>query len=368
MSSTTKKIKWKYVYFDLPYLILVKDGLTDIDLEKWIDAYKSGSKDFPYSPYAPRMNKPDYFIIGGGFPVYLPPPGPLAEPYIVKIDGTYVGLKFLRRINNNRLSSMIAAGEIIGDRTGRATFSSVQVIFNPEYIDSSVLEDMESICTIAVDGVNKFLEYYRILASRFYIRTITKQLIQTFIITTEYDDCSTNRQEYGSSSGPLVGLGGSVNDKIDMELRKKIISSESPSIIDTLCIDIDDRMDLHEWRLVVIESAVLFETWLTKMLKKSYKKKGLNESEIKQKFLDKRNGYYVPKSIDSLVRNSIKDATGFDFSKTKEYSSWKTNVKDTRNKIVHGDKYKVSYSQALKAKVSTINAIKKIKLSTNISI
>lgn len=135
---------WKYVLFDLPFLIFVKDGFNDPQLEAWVQAVQSGVPNPPYSRYAPAPNKPAAFILGGGSPVYLPP-RPLAEPYLVAVADIMVGIRFLRRINPHR--EMVLAGEVPGDRTGRASYSTVQVVFDLRSVRSELHQDMALFAT-----------------------------------------------------------------------------------------------------------------------------------------------------------------------------------------------------------------------------
>ena len=110
-------------------------------------------------------------------------------------------------------------------------------------------------------------------------------------------------------------------------------------------------MDLYDWRLAIIESAVLFETWLNKFLRFVYNNNGLNKVQIENKFLNlRRNGSSIPKSIDDIAKNLVFDATGYDFKHSREYNGWRVHTKGMRNSIVHGKKYKVTQNQAQKAK------------------
>ncbi|MEJ7578436.1 MAG: hypothetical protein WKF74_15675 [Pyrinomonadaceae bacterium] len=350
--SENKEQYYKSVYFDLPFLLFVRDGFRDKDLEEWAKAYSEGSKDLPYSPYAPKTNEPGFFAIGGGFPVYIPPDN-LAEAYVVNLgNGILVGVQFLRRINQS--STVKLCGEIIGDRTGRATFSSVSVNFDLQIFNPDIFHRMDIFVDLSIRAINKFIEHYRVLADRFYIRAITPQVIQSFYIVTSFKDGTSITQTYGTGSGPLHGLGGAIPDEQDDVLREALKKEEEPSIIATIELEVRDKIDLREWRLAVIEAAVLFETWLSIHVRSLFKSKGLSDNDIEAKF-HKNDKYRTPLSAYAIAKDLIGEASGYDFGNTAEFSNWCDKTKDVRNDIVHGKKFIVTRQEA----IDSYDAVKK---------
>ena len=69
--------------------------------------------------------------------------------------------------------------------------------------------------------------------------------------------------------------------------------------------------------------------------------------------------------MDGLAKKLIKEATGFDFSKTTEFNDWDLNTKELRNGIVHGKKYNVTSEEAHKSYDSVLSAIELIETKTN---
>lgn len=338
-----KVIRFKNVYFDLPYLLFVKDSMDDPNLRKWAEAYQKRERPLPYSPYAPNTERPGNIIIGGGFPVYLPPDD-LAEYYTVALPQIQVGLRLLRRVNPHRSTTMM--GEVPGDRAGRASFSSVKVMFDPRSISPEYHWHMALFVELAIEAINKFVSHYRIVANRPYIQPITPQVIQEFHIQTEFEDGTSQVQEFGAGGGPLHGMGGTISDQEDKSLRDAVASQASPVIFDVFDADVRDHLDLRKWRLALIDSAVLFEAWLTNFLRKKYKEQGLSEENIEAKF-HRQNG--SPFSITYIAKSLVKDATDFDFSQTQECSVWENKVRDVRNDIVHGTRFDVSDQEASEA-------------------
>jgi len=366
---------YKSIYFDLPFLIFVKDGFKDKQLEEWAEAYTSG-KDLPYSPYAPRGKGAGGLTIGGGFPVYIP--ATIESAYVVKIENKLMGVQFLRRITPNNPANL--CGEIAGDRAGKASFSSVKVNFDLRMFESSFYFNTKYFVNLAVDAVNKFIEHYRVQTGKFYIRPITPAIVQSFTIFNEIRNQPTFHQHYITDASVLSvidneptnippskyhmdatmqGMGGAISDEIDQSLRNVLGTDEEPSIIDTLHLEVKDKLDLREWRLAAIEAAVLFETFLNTRLREVYRSKGLSESDIEDKF-HKTDRFRTPLSSYAMAKVLVNGATGFDFSSTVEFQDWSTNTKNLRNNVVHGKVYKVSKQEATLSYQSVVDSIKLI--------
>lgn len=351
MTEKVDRPKLKWVDFDLPFVLFVKDSLGDKTLEEWAEAYATGKRPLPYSRYAPASEKPGSMIIGGGFPVYIPPKE-LSPFYEIALHDIVVAMRTLRRVNPHQ--DTVLMGEVPGDRTGRASFSTIRVIFDLSPIREELHSNMELFCSLAIQAVNHFIDHYRVIADRPYIGPITPSVIQHFDITTEFESGKTTNQVFGTGSGPLHGFGGAIVDEQDIALREAVKKLQPPNIDDTLDANIRDYLDLKEWRLAVIEAAVMFEAWLSRWVRKKYVGNGLSESDIESKF-KKSDGF--PKSITAIARNLVTDSSAFDFSKTSEYTKWEVNVRDLRNDIVHGKRFDVAGKEAVEAYSSVKNCI-----------
>lgn len=345
----------KIVEFDLPFLIFVEDGLRDLELEKWAENYMSGQRPLPYARYAPKEDECGGLIMLGGLPVYIPPQE-MSPPYAVNFPGMQPGLIFLRRVNPHRPTKIL--GEVPGDRTGRATFSSVQVLIKLEQINEEYHWSMEPFVEVAVNTVNRFLEHYKVICKRPYIRPVTPAVIQEFRIGTRLSDGQTTWQEFGTGTGPAKGFGGAIGDDEEKQLRDALLKVEPPQVDDMLEMEILDHLDLREWRLAVIESAVLFEAWLTRFLRDYLKKAGVAEPDINNRLV---NASGIPHSITRIAKRMLRDETGYDFEVTTEYNDWALKVRDLRNEIVHGKRFDVSREDAYasyNASKAAINIIK----------
>lgn len=347
--------RFKYVDFDLPFLLFLKDSLGDNALKEWADAYATGKSELPYSPYAPPASKPSHFIIGGGLPVYIPPE-PLAQWYLVRLPHFEAGIRLLRRVNPHR--STVIMGEVPGDRTGRASFSSVRVMFDMTTILPEHHSNFPLFCSLAIEAINHFVAHYRVVADRPYVDSVTMSVIQSFVVTTEFTDGEQIQQHYGTGSGALYGMGGAVSDEVDAALRSAVSKPEPPNIDLTLDANIRNYLDLQNWRMSVIETALSFEAWVSRLLREQLKAAG--ESDIEKRFVDSRGR---PRSITSIVQKVVHQVLGYDFASTSEYAAWEKDVRDIRNDVVHGKVFDVSREQAIAAYAAARAAAAAIKLN-----
>src|SRR5690606_2130404 len=137
---------------------------------------------------------------------------------------------------------------------------------------------------LAIKATNLFLDNYRVVNDKFYISRITQSIIQNFIIQSTYTDGQKETQYYNFSSGVLHGFGGTLTSEQDITLRQSLKKGATPPILEILDLEIRNKLDLMEWRIASIESAILFETWLKMFLRKQYSSLGLDETSISQKF------------------------------------------------------------------------------------
>lgn len=342
-SDNDSKLFYKEVYFDLPFLILVKDGLQDISLEKWAEAYIKGEK-LPFSPYAPASNEPGYLALGGGLPIYIPD-SIEPEAYVVHLsdEKLTVGIQFLKRINQKNTTKSF--GEVFGDRTGRSSYSSVRVNFDLSLIKEEFHWKMELFCNLAIKATNLFLENYRVINNRYYISKITKSIIQNFTITNSFSNGDKKNQNFTYGSGSLYGFGNLLNNEQDLKLRTFLKKGNIPSILEILKLEVKNKLDLTEWRLASIESALLFETWIKIFLREQFSKLELVECEINEKF-HRKDKNKTPHSTYYLAKELIKKTINFDFFDTIEFNEWSINTRDLRNDIIHGIRFEVTEKEA----------------------
>ncbi len=170
------------------------------------------------------------------------------------------------------------------------------------------------------------------------------------------DDQDTLR--YGAGSGALRGFGGALDEPSERELRDVIFNPTPPPIFKTLELNILDCLDLRDWRLALIELAVLFEAWVSGFVRDKFRGAGLPDADIDKKFLNSKG---LPLSVTAIARDLVAEATRFDFSATAEYANWATSVRDMRNLLVHGKRFDVSEQEAISAQQAVVAAITLLK-------
>lgn len=144
----------------------------------------------------------------------------------------------------------------------------------------------------------------------------------------------------------MQGLGGAISDAQDAQLRSAVSMADPVDFLRELDSEIRDYLDLREWRLALIESAVAFEAFVKRYLRERYSRKGLGAPQIEAKFL-REDG--PPRSVTSLAKKAVQDATGFDFAGATEYRNWEMLVRDPRNELIHGTRFNVSREEAIAA-------------------
>lgn len=361
----------KSVYFDLPFILNVKDNIDDNELRQWLNAKNNNSHEVPHSKYAPKTNE-EKLIIGSNTSVFLPER--LFPCYSFEQKNIKTTIQLLRRINPNNQVSL--CGEVVGDRSGKASFSSVFITFDLENIDTDKYWNSSYFINLAIEAINRFIELYRVYADRHYVRQVTTSTIQNFMISNyirgkrttfnqEYiineqslDTINKNDIEIPLISMPITlnGLGLNIDDEVDKKIRQDLSKNEAPPILEVLDLEVKDKLDLREWRLASIESAILFESYLNIKIREKLKRDGLEETDIEAKFCkkDKNKTPYSSYEIASKILHSV---TNFKFHDTNEFKNWCKNTKDLRNSIVHGKKFIVTKEQAHLSYKSTSEAI-----------
>jgi len=336
MAAATRTPIAKLIGFDLPFVIFVKDGMRDLELDEWVKACREG-REPPPALYAPNMGSMGKLIIGSNSPVYVPPLD-LAPPYAVLNGGRHVGLQFLKRVNQRK--SIITVGEVLGDRTGRSSFSSVMCVVTP-LLESDPKDDNELRFweELAVDAVNHFIEHYRVLAKRPFVQPITPAVIQEFHIGTDYGSGVENWVPTGRGSGHMNGFGGAIADDIDVQIRNAVAQSDPPDFAQVLFAEVQNNADLRNWRMVVIDTAILFEVFLTSLIRFVAAQRGKSDVEI-EKLLNQKNG--LPHNVEYLAMHVLEEVTGFAFKQDSRFRDWKEKVASLRNDLVHGRKRDVT--------------------------
>jgi hypothetical protein len=133
-------------------------------------------------------------------------------------------------------------------------------------------------------------------------------------------------------------------------------------IIERLDLEVRRRLELQEWRLAIIESAIMFESWIQPIIRNHYLKLLGSKSKVDSKlsFRDKDDRKH-PMPMGDILKSLVEEAFGFSFQLTEEYKGVTTNTITPRNKIVHGTGFHATKQTAIAAYVSARAAINAIR-------
>ncbi|GAA1858259.1 hypothetical protein GCM10009836_43070 [Pseudonocardia ailaonensis] len=359
MDESVPEPELKCIYFDLPFVLWLRDSMDDPILREWAKAWSAGDREnLPVSPYAPATVDHE-IVIGGPCPVYLPPQE-LADYYQVNLLGGEIecGLRLLRRANNRGRPGFHMMGATPGDRLGRFSFKTVKAMFDLDQVDRSRFHDPAYFSNLAVDAINHLISHYRVIADAPWINPVTSEMLGEFQVETIYSDRSAECFAYGASAGPLEGFGSALDANRDHALRIAAASVGPPEMSLALDVNVRNNLDLRDWRMAAIESAVMFEAWLIPALKTRLAVNGIQDPDIDSQFR-KPDGF--PRSITHVAKKVVKEACGLDFEATTEFTEWTRNVCDIRNALIHGSRIDATPDEALLAYRSARAAMKLIE-------
>jgi hypothetical protein len=291
------------VFFDLPFPLLVRDSL------------KEENDDRPAEDLAPEI-----YVLGN-------PPA---------------GVRTVLRANER--AAVQARGELVGgDPYGRVSYTSVQVRFNcaesPQVADWTDDQLIET----AIRASNRVIELYRDIAHKPVLRPVTPYHIVHYWITEGWSEGEKRTRVVSRGRGPLqIGISDE-QLRVETILRRRLQSDSNVEFVRSLYLDAFAHLELGNYRLAVVEAAVLFEAWLKGFLVQQYEVQGLTASEIRAKFITASGRH---RTVTYIADHLVRDATGLDFAKTDENGVWKTRVRDLRNAVVHGEETQLSEQDA----------------------
>ncbi|MCC3159535.1 hypothetical protein LJ737_19995 [Hymenobacter sp. 15J16-1T3B] len=391
------------VFFDLPFLVAVNDTFSCGIISEYIKAKDAGEEFKHQYHYLPLVTPES--LEKSGFKgtkllalqvsdlgkhvkhgVYVP--HDIKKPYRIATNdsGSFVYMGFVPRINQAQDPVMI--GFPRGDIAGRVMYSSVFVELFPAYFNEYVKLAIENDSSkhymhirdnfnekgggvsrefnsgdvyikTAIYAVNRFIEQYKILNDSYFITNVTENMCSPYriawrdaqnIVLSELTVPKLTISDYDENKLP---------DEEDRILRSELSKISSPDILDTLDINIRQRLELQEWKIAIIESAVLFESWVQPRIRYmalGVKKMSRKSFDRLMKFKDADNNSH-PKPMSMILDSVVLELTGVEFVNTDVYKELKQNALTPRNLIVHGSKFTANSIEATNAYLSVRKAI-----------
>jgi len=294
------------VYFDLSFVVMVQDGFQLIDKE----------------------NKHIFRILNDAAPYIIPSEIGDLEFYFHKNSN--------EDVENNFLNS-----ELVGNLSKLSSFSSVLVILSKE--SNHIEISNYSLIHTVITSLNKFLIHYKLLTHKYYIPIITVSSIMRYFFNEVFDNGLTkHRVVHFFHDGPIP-FTHTLDKENESLLREKLKDNKEVEFAAKMNNEILTKVYLEDYRMVIIECTIKFESWIVPFLKSVYKEKhNLSNNRIEKLFQksyidEKGDKIYSPVFISDMIDKMIYEATGFPFHLKPEYTVLKETI-NLRNYLVHGKK------------------------------
>lgn len=310
--------------------------------------------------YSPRPRSGGAFILPGARPFHLPDLDALGDPFEVPLGSGEVRLAFLRRINNVD-RKMVMVGEMRPDR-GTASFSSVRAQFDIDLSRTIDPNDLGGAARAGVQAVNDFLKQYRHFVGAYWAQPVELADIAEFLIWRLFADGRKQGPAVYSkpAGGPLVGSGSQplVDPRREAEIRSALAMGHEPPFAYEVFLLAKEHVHRHRYRNAVVDAATAFEVFLAGLLRSHLTEAGRSENQIEDRFRDARGQYL---GVTALAKDVLRSELGVDFAGTAEYRHWKHNVRDVRNKVIHGSPMSLTREVAALAISDAQRAVTKLQ-------
>lgn len=251
------------------------------------------------------------------------------------------------------------------DRLGNLSSTKVQVVFGKDFIKSipdDVLEIPGSaVFQIAGGGVkddkngyiakestrcvNRFVKIYKSVTNSYWMRNLLPHDIFDFILIEVNENGDTSQQRYQHNAGIMSGMGSTIGEKKDNQIREMLVNNTTPSIYTRLQLRVRDEMSLKEYDLAVADSQRLMERWVKEACECLLQEfKGMSRSKAED-ITRREDGSFM--SFDNII-DQYESKLDFNIRRSKEYDDWYNNVRGLRNDIVH-EGYRPTENEAIEA-------------------
>lgn len=280
------------------------------------------------------------------------------------LDGDIAELRFKREsveTNGGETFGMAA-----GDRLGNVSYTKVRVGLDDDVLSEApepsdgqyaLTSDLRGrdgyLIERAVEFLNRFLRMYRISLGYYWIHPVTPHEIVSFDLVSVHDDRGTEGRHRKITPGSLTPPNATISEE-DCEFLNEMLQSETPlALTGEVDLDTQDKIDLEETNLAVLNAERFFEIWVKNAMEVILSERGWNPTEIKE-LLKNDAGEY--EQLSNIVGNFIDHHLGFAFSDTGEYKEWKSKTHILRNAVAH-EGYTASKKEALDAYEASVEAI-----------
>ena len=215
-----------------------------------------------------------------------------------------------------------------------------------------------------MDAINRLVEHYKLISEGFnrsfyFLPRITTAMIMHFRLLVNHEGSGGEREDFFEMNG---AVSGQIQTGDEARLKEILRSPKTPDLIEALDLQIRGCLDLHDWRQAIIESAILFESWLQPVIRNHFRQLLGSNTKLDKKlsFFD-TDGKSHPMPIGDILRLLVEEAFGFPFQESKEYTDLLAHTIKPRNNLVHGKPFMATKQNAEDAYASCRAAIASIK-------
>lgn len=270
------------------------------------------------------------------------------EPFVISIDGVRAELRLKLVVPQDGFALAGGSGYTAPrDRLGRVTQTHIQITFGEEYIENlppdveepeetmlmgSQLRGLDKVLVEdAASYFNRLVDVYRVMNQKFWLRPLNPQEIVQFVIRKAKDeeDGLISEKQVGWSGGSIRG--GSMPEEKMNEFRGRLFEESVITLTRRLDLDAQDKIDVGDYSLAVINSHRLFEVWLRRKFRQMLTVERWSDNEIEDRMT---NGDGEFNHIN-VIADQINADLGFNLRDQEVWDEWDKNTREFRNKVLH---------------------------------
>lgn len=257
-------------------------------------------------------------------------------------------------------------GMAAGDRLGNVSYTKVRVglgddvvseapdMSEGKYVLTSDLRGRDGyLIERAVAFLNRFLRVYRVAIGYYWVRPVTPREIVLFTLVGVHTGGNTERRHRKIMPGSLKPPSATISIKECKRLNGMLQSEAPVALTGETDLDTQDKIDLGETNLAVLNAERFFEIWLKNAFEEILVKRGWSNNEIEDLLKNDRGEY---KRLTNIAGTYIDHHLGFAFQDTEEYEEWKAKTHNLRNAVAH-EGHIASKEEALDAYEASVEAI-----------
>lgn len=280
------------------------------------------------------------------------------------IHGDTAELRFKRESVETRGGETF--GMAAGDRLGNVSYTKVRVGLGGDVLSKApepsqgryaLTSDLRGrdghVIERAVRFLNRFLRVYRVALGYYWIRPLTPSEIVSFELVSVNSSGDTERRHRKITPESLKPPSATITVE-ECKALNGVLQKESPVML-TKEIDLDtqDKIDLEEANLAVLNAERLFEIWVKNAFESILVERGWSDAETENLLKNERGEY---ERLTNIVGTFINHHLGFAFEETEEYEVWKKETHTLRNAVAH-EGYNASREEAIDAYTASVEAI-----------